>query len=133
MTISFQGRFAGAVASGQKRQTIRPYGKRRFYPGQKLQLYTGMRTKHCRKLADAICTSIRGIVIEDGGVWLACRAVGVCAGGVQEMCRQDAEAQALADGFRSFAEMRAWFQKTHGLPFMGQLIEWEPLSKQEGG
>ena len=32
---------------------------------------------------------------------------------------------ARRDGFASWAEMRAWFQKTHKFPFIGLLIEWE--------
>jgi hypothetical protein len=29
------------------------------------------------------------------------------------------------DGFSDFAEMKAFFQETHGLPFLGVLIKWE--------
>lgn len=28
------------------------------------------------------------------------------------------------DGFADFADMTKWFRETHGLPFIGQLIEW---------
>jgi hypothetical protein len=38
--------------------------------------------------------------------------------------KNDQERIALADGFSSFKEMLAWFKKTHGLPFYGQLIKW---------
>ena len=27
--------------------------------------------------------------------------------------------------------MRAWFEKTHGLPFEGTLIQWAPMSPSE--
>lgn len=48
---NFQKQFAPLVESGQKRQTIRAIGKRRHArPGESLQLYTGQRTKACRKL-----------------------------------------------------------------------------------
>jgi hypothetical protein len=36
----------------------------------------------------------------------------------------NAEAVAKADGFASWADMRAWFSDVHGLPFHGQLIGW---------
>jgi hypothetical protein len=50
---NFQKQFAPLVQSGEKRQTIRTLGKRSHaQPGNKLQLYTGMRTKQCRKLVD---------------------------------------------------------------------------------
>lgn len=48
---NFRKQFAPLVESGQKRQTIRTIGKRRHArAGEPLQLYTGQRTKACRKL-----------------------------------------------------------------------------------
>src|SRR5579859_6979563 len=45
-----------------KRQTIRAVGdKRHAQPGEKIQLYTGMRTKHCRKIGEAVCVSVQAI------------------------------------------------------------------------
>ena len=41
-----------------------------------------------------------------------------------ELKRTDKIAIALADGFNSLEVMFAWFEKTHGLPFHGQLIKW---------
>ena len=32
---------------------------------------------------------------------------------------------AIEDGFASCSDMLDWFEKTHGLPFMGNLIRWE--------
>ena len=36
---------------------------------------------------------------------------------------------AVDDGFDSFAEMLEWFEKTHGLPFEGQLIQWGEIER----
>lgn len=55
---NFQGRFVEAILEGTKRQTIRPRRKRATRSGDVLQLYTGMRTKHCRLLRVADCTSV---------------------------------------------------------------------------
>lgn len=50
---NFQKRFATLIESGDKNHTIRRIGKRRHAsPGEAIQLYTGMRTKFCRKLLD---------------------------------------------------------------------------------
>ena len=61
---NFQKQFAPLVESGQKRQTIRAIGKRRHArPGESLQLYTGQRTKACRKLIspDPECVSVQAV------------------------------------------------------------------------
>lgn len=68
---SFQGQFAQPILDGVKGSTIRAsrkaanrgvHGSARHavtgghaYPGERLMLYTGMRTKYCRKIADKTC------------------------------------------------------------------------------
>ena len=56
--LNFKKEFADKVASGEKRQTIRALRKdgKNPRPGQKLYLYTGMRTKYCRKCGDPLTT-----------------------------------------------------------------------------
>lgn len=34
---------------------------------------------------------------------------------------------AIADGFDNWLHMMEWFANTHGLPFTGDLIEWDDL------
>lgn len=114
--LNFQARFADLVESGEKRQTIRALRKdgRDPKPGDTLYLYTGMRTKACRKLLEAECRSARPVTILD---------VGVCLGDDLPR-RAERESLARADGFDTESEMVRWFQKTHGLPFKGLLIRW---------
>ena len=47
--------FIDKILSGEKRQTIRKAGKKwdKVKVGDKLTLYTGLRTKKCRKLDEA--------------------------------------------------------------------------------
>ncbi len=124
--LNFHSRFAPLVESGLKRQTIRATRKRPIRVGDTLFLYTGMRTKHCRRLMVARCSFVAEIRIQkdpdmahfdpspiayplvymDG--WRGCSALSI----------------AIADGFNSLAEMVSWFHETHGLPFVGQLIRW---------
>ena len=113
VAYNFRSRFADAVQSGLKLQTIRaPRVRGHARPGDALQLYTGMRTRACRKLADALCLASTHCILTEGGVWLG------------DGSRAGLDDFAQADGFGNFEEMRTWFRKTHGLPFEGQLIRW---------
>lgn len=109
VAINFSPKFAKLVASGKKRQTIRK--TLRCMPGQKLQLYTGQRTKSCRKLLDAICVSVDLVVLPLGDNPFI------------------TDEFAKADGFKNSAEMQKWFIEHHKTKiFKGFLIKWEPLS-----
>ncbi len=113
--LNFQERFAELVENGEKRQTIRRVRKRPIKPGDMLYLYTGMRTKRCRKLRLARCEKVESIRIEKyGGAIIS-----------DEGWIEPAFLQAFAeeDGFDSWEEMRDWFDKQYGLPFEGALIQ----------
>jgi hypothetical protein len=115
VAYSFKARFADAVETRRKRQTIRAEWKSRHArPGEYLQLYTGMRTKHCRKLVDPdpVCLSVQPVVMNTWGVRIDGEPVGELGG------------FAAADGFADWPEMRDWFAETHGFPFTGWLISW---------
>ena len=43
------------------------------------------------------------------------------------------ELRSALDGFEDAGDMAAWFEKTHGLPFEGTLIEWSPAPPGTGG
>lgn len=119
---NFKARFADDVESGQKRLTIR---RRRKYPthvGDMLFLYTGQRTKACRKLGEHVCKGLIPIDIYSCGVkvgepwlddnlWLAPAAL---------------EKLAHADGFATCEEFLAFFDDIYGLPLIGkmEIIEW---------
>lgn len=110
--LNFQARFAELVASGAKRQTIRAPRKRPIAMGDTLRLYTGLRQKGARLLGEGRVTAV---------AWPYRIPAAVRRG------RQTRKlyAMAIADGFESGPEMCAWFQKVHGLPFDGVLIQWE--------
>ena len=117
VAYNFQQQFATDVAALLKRQTIRAPGKDNGHAkkGDRLQLYTGMRTKNCRKLVDPdpICIASEPITLTVAGITYPengkCMTPGIVA---------------KRDGFPSYEAMLEWFQKTHGLPFNGQLIRW---------
>jgi hypothetical protein len=117
VALNFKAQFAEAVELGAKCRTIRAPRKdgRRPKAGDKLQLYTGMRQKGCRKLRDAVCSSVHAVTIDESGVQVE---------GIPLTVPQAAKF-ARADGFTTYADMASFFKETHGLPFSGLLIQWQ--------
>lgn len=119
----FQSRFAAAVERREKRQTIRPLGKPHYRPphaGDELSLRTWSGKAYRspqRKLREPVtCTAVRPVFIGLYRDRLNIR--------INDQVVPDADAFARADGFTCVLEMREWFEATHGLPFVGRLIEW---------
>lgn len=120
VAYNFQGCFAEAVERGEKCQTIRAQGKRHHArPGDNLQLYTGQRTKACRKLRVAVCHDVCPILIENDMV-----TIFHPPNDREIYSNWVLDPFARLDGFASWTEMRDWFAKVHGLPFTGILIRW---------
>ena len=118
--LNFNKRFVPSVELGLydqenpkgKRQTIRAGS--RFTFGDRIYLYTGMRTKQCRKLGESTAKIVLPIRLSSSGGVLAGKRIDF-----EELTRI-----AKKDGFLTATEMLDWFEKTHGLPFSGQLIRW---------
>jgi len=55
VAYSFRKQFAEPILAGTKGGTIRADRRRHARPGEELQLYIGMRTKHCRLIARKTC------------------------------------------------------------------------------
>jgi hypothetical protein len=106
-----------------KRQTIRAYRKDKRDPkkGDTLYLYTGLRTKHSKKLGEVECLHVHHIIIEKHALQLPLLHDGQDTVINLPDCL---DTFAERDGFKDWAEMAAWFDKTHGLPFKGLLIGW---------
>jgi len=121
--LSFQAQFAHMVESGEKLQTIRAHRKRPFRVGDRLYLYSGMRTKQCRKLGEAICTETRSVRLTTHGSFYL--------DGFILWGRSEVEPFARRDGFANMSEMVEWFETNHGLPFDGQLVRWDKLEPAE--
>lgn len=124
VAYSFQRMFKGPILARTKLHTIRADRKRHARPGEELQLYTGMRTKHCELIARATCKDVLPITLlfdtdpEMEGVIMP--GFGV-AGGL--------DAFAISDGFTSWAELKAFWRKHHpGVDeFHGFIISWGDL------
>lgn len=113
---NFKEQFADDVENLIKRQTIRPKRKRPTKIGDSLYLYTGMRTKKCRKLLETDCRDLKDIDIHFGGFCLDGHTVVVGS--------LNADRFAQSDGFRNSPQMIQWFGSTYDLPFKGEVIYW---------
>lgn len=118
-TLMFQHQFADAVASGAKRQTIRPPRKRPIKVGDAISLRkwegAAYRSRQV-ELAKGTCSEVAEIEIAPGYIKINGEFLG-SAGKYAPF--------AWADGFSGITEMVKWFEETHGLPFRGVLIKWE--------
>lgn len=139
VAYSFKKQFIEPIMAGleintpeirPKLQTIRAMGKRRHArPGEVIHLYTAMRTKQCRKLGDARCVSVEGVLLK-WSEWPS-----FCTFDLQNGRRigatrpiEDMEEFARADGFCDFAQMRKFWAEEHGVAtFEGVLIKWEKI------
>ena len=124
VAYNFQKQFANDVEKGIKTQTIRAPRKdnRHAKPGDTIQLYTGMRTKSCRKLGEGICDHAQNISISENSFMIINAEEGAI---IPFFGEETLNNIALHDGFENYNEMLKWFEHTHGLPFEGVLISWE--------
>jgi hypothetical protein len=114
-SLNFKDQFADLVERGIKKHTIRRRRKQPIKQGDNLYLFTGMRTRDCRRLRSTRCDRETYIHIgSDKTVLLGNRFL------------DDGEKHELAvnDGFSDFKEFLQFFRETGGLPVEGQLIEW---------
>ena len=113
---NFQEQFADDVEAGRKRQTIRPKRKRPTRPGDMLYLYTGMRTKQCRKLREEPCVSVEPIEIHPTFIQVNGHILGV----------PEMRDLAMADGFNSLGHFYDFFRAHYGVPHKAglELIKW---------
>lgn len=107
--FSFRKQFADAVERGEKLQTIRQRRKdgRVPKPGDRVTLFTGMRTAYCRRLGKSTVTEAFPVHLDlERGDWL------FIVNGVR-LNFAESEAFAKLDGFRSALEMIEWFRDTY--------------------
>ncbi|SIQ24335.1 hypothetical protein SAMN05880590_102761 [Rhizobium sp. RU35A] len=140
VSYGFKSYFAPQIEDGSKTHTIRQHRRRHAHPGEPLQLYVGMRTRHCRKIiADPICRSVRPIVIMSSDLIDAGIAYIEIDG--MPLRRDEIEAFAASDGFapdrlRGLAPQsligqtaretmgRFWRATHNGTRFEGVIIRW---------
>lgn len=125
VAYSFKKQFGPPILTGTKAQTIRAeraIRSRHARPGEFVQLYTGMRTRQCRWLGEALCNAVWPIKLH-------LRDDIVFANDGWIRMPDDLDAFARQDGFRHWKEMVAFWAAEHpGVDvFEGVLIRWQPL------
>lgn len=128
VAFNFSPEFARKVETGKKRRTIR--SKQRADAGDKVQLYTGQRTKKCRLLGTGVCLRAFPVKIYQDGInvgstgehpWSAPFALRAEADGDRVLL----DSLAKVDGFKDWPAMRDWFKKRYGLPYSGVAHDWK--------
>lgn len=117
--LSFKKQFAELVETGQKRQTIRKMRKYPIKVDDRLYLYTGLRTKQCRKLGESIASYVPDIMMRPKQEIII----------VNNNWLSDYEIEILAknDGFDNVDDFFMFFREYER--FIGQLIRWDEIFK----
>lgn len=122
VAYNFSPEFADDIAARRKRQTLRTTPRAKV--GDPIQLYTGQRTKACRKLVedDPVCTRTAEVNLYEEGLYFE---------GYRQT-QQAADDYARFDGFKDYADMHAWFlKKYNGLmprPLYETRWDWPAVS-----
>ena len=125
VAYSFKKQFGPPILAGTKAQTIRAerVGRSRHVrPGERVQLYTRMRTRQCKRLGEALYLEVSPIRMD--------LILGRVAFGEREISGvPNLHAFAMQDGFRDWWELIAFWVAEHpGVDlFDGVLIRWQAL------
>ncbi len=141
VAYGFKKFFAPQIEDGSKTHTIRGHRRRHAHPGEAVQLFTGLRTRQCRKIiADPTCVSVLPIVITSTDL------IGVGIAYIEidgrPLHRDEIEPFAISDGFdparlRGLAPAsligetaretmgRFWRAENPGSRFEGVIIAWQ--------
>jgi hypothetical protein len=124
--------FIDKILNGEKRQTIRKAGPKwaKVKVGDKLTLYTGLRTKQCRKLGEAEVESIEDVEIESRKYMKTAFRGDVLRNGNLQT-KEDTLALANADGFKQGYDFFDFFHSHYGEIFKGKIIKWKNFRKAE--
>lgn len=140
VAYGFKRYFAPQIEDGSKTHTIRGHRRRHAHPGEPVQLFTGLRTRHCRKIIpDPPCISVLPIVIMSSDLIDAGIAYIEIDG--RPLHRDEIEGFAISDGFdparlRGIAPAaligataretmgRFWRVENPGSVFQGVIVKW---------
>lgn len=118
-SFNFKPRFAEPIQAGWKVQTIR--GSKRCSTGATMQLFTGLRTRQCTRIADVKCILSDYVHLYSSGIMFGDKSK-----------HPDCDDFARWDGFRDYDDMMKWFRGEYGRPdFIGYVHRWNvPVSME---
>lgn len=140
VAYGFKKYFVPQIEDGSKTHTIRGNRSRHAHVGELVQLYSGLRTRHCRKIiADPVCVAVAPIIIMSSDLIDAGIAYIEING--RPLHREEIEPFAASDGFdpARLAGLapkkligataretmgRFWRDSHGGSRFEGVLIKW---------
>lgn len=137
-SLNFQKQFVPLIESGQKRQTIRPVRKNPIKVGDTLYLFTGLRTKGCKRIIidplnlgekdfqelnyAVICKSVETIKIFYSK--LTGKEIQIALNG-EVLSFNEKITLIVKDGFiKDYNDFEYFFEANYNLPFEGALIKW---------
>lgn len=125
-SYSFDRRFVPAILAGTKAQTIRSPRKNQVKAGGTVHIFTGLRTKHTRRIGAAVCREVTIIRLE-----LSANKITDLYGTRTRLA--DLDHFAKGDGFPGWLEMKAFWAKEHpGVDcWEGDLIKWTDFKPHE--
>lgn len=136
VAYSFKPLFAPQIVAGLKRQTVRGRRPRHARPGELVQIYQGMRTRHCVKLIpDPACTLVLPVVISFDAAgtdvdWLEIDGCALNRAALEEFAVKDGFSPDHIDlgGSTALENFVRFWNASHGklAQFEGELIQWEP-------
>lgn len=120
--LNFRIEYVPLVRSGKKKMTIRRVRKKgNPKVGDKLTLYTGMRSPQCALIKTVECSAVVPITLFWDGM--------VILNG-KKLSPRETQVIAISDGFESSEDFINFFKETYGLyqdcqdGFEGNIIEW---------
>ena len=116
--ILFQPKFADLVGSGVKRQTIRKAARCKVGDTLSLRRWTGKPYRSKQQIImSATCTGVTKVIVEEHDLIFPDQPNSATS-------YEDMNRFARLDGFRDFVELVGWLERTHGIPFHGEVIQW---------
>jgi hypothetical protein len=119
VAYNFSPEFEDDIAARRKRQTLRSAPRARV--GDRIQLYTGQRTKSCRKIVaeDPTCIRVATVHLYEDRLHFD----------GHRQSQESSDDYARFDGFKDYADMHAWFMKKYDGDIPSPLYEtrWDWL------
>lgn len=148
--FSFKQEFVEKIMNGTKRSTIRKVRKDFRVPcfaGDRITLYTGMRTLHCKRLFSTMVREVLTVRISNDKFFLAVlgnrHASGETHGAFsfseREITGGELDLIVMCEGFSDWGQMLSWFKRVHADSFVGDaefegyMIEWAYPEYMERG